>query len=301
MAVSGDVGFHANARPKHATIRKILGSSAGLIAAALPAALWAQATPQIPTREEIQRPAIPPAAQASEQIVAIDDGIERAPCPLANPEFAHIRFTLRTVEFSSVEGIDNGLLLPSWSDRVGQELPISTVCEIRDRAATILRSKGYLAAVRVPPQTIGDGIVRLDILSARMARVEVRGDAGANEKLLQRYLSRLDDAPVFNISDAERYLLLARDIPGMDARLTLRPGAVPGEVVGEVTVTRTPVTFDFNAQNLGSRDVGRWGGNARALRRPDRHGRSHHGQLLCDPRFRRAEGRASLARVPRRR
>src|SRR3546814_5836839 len=61
------------------------------------------------------------------------------------------------------------------------------------------------------------------------------------EKLLQRYLSRLDDAPVFNIADAERYLLLARDIPGMDARLTLRPGAVSGEVVGEVTVSRTPI------------------------------------------------------------
>src|SRR3546814_4998581 len=184
------------------------------------------------------------------QIVAIDDGIEPAPCPLANPEFANVRFTLRGVQFSRVEGIDNGLLALSWSDRVGQELPISAVCEIRDRAATILRSQGYLAAVRVPPQTIGDGIVRLDILSARMARIEVRGDAGANERLLQRYLSRLDDAPVFNIAAAERYLLLARDIPGMDARLTLRPGAVPGEVVGEVTVTRTPVIFDFNAQNL---------------------------------------------------
>ena len=264
MAVAGDMGVHAAARSRHADIRRILAGSAGLIAAVLPAALWAQATPQIPTREEIQRPTLPPAAQPGEQIVAIDDGIERAPCPLANPEFANVRFTLRAVEFSTVEGIDNGLLAPSWAGRVGQDLPISAICEIRDRAATILRSQGYLAAVRVPPQTIGDGIVRLDILSARMTRIEVRGDAGANEKLLQRYLSRLDDAPVFNIADAERYLLLARDIPGMDARLTLRPGAVPGEVVGEVTVTRTPVIFDFNAQNFGSRDVGRWGGNARA-------------------------------------
>ncbi|QCB55566.1 ShlB/FhaC/HecB family hemolysin secretion/activation protein [Sphingopyxis sp. PAMC25046] len=264
MAVSGDMGFHGAARSRHAAIRRLLAGSAGLIAAALPAPLWAQATPQIPTREEIQRPALPPAAQPGEQIVAIDDGIERAPCPLASPEFANIRFTLRGVEFSRVEGIDNSLLAPSWSDRVGQELSIAAVCEIRDRAATILRSQGYLAAVRVPPQTIGDGIVRLDILSARMTRIEVRGDAGANEGLLQRYLARLDDAPVFNIADAERYLLLARDIPGMDARLTLRPGAVAGEVIGEVTVTRTPVTFDFNAQNMGSRDVGRWGGNARA-------------------------------------
>src|SRR3546814_9849303 len=56
-----------------------------------------------------------------------------------------------------------------------------------------------------------------------ICRVEVRGDAGANEDLLQRYLARLDDGTIFNIRDAERYLLLARDIPGMDARLTLRP------------------------------------------------------------------------------
>ncbi len=264
MSVSGDLGTIAIARPKRAAIRRALAGSAGLIAAALPVAALAQATPQIPTREEIQRPTIAPAAPPSEQVVAVDDGIEHAPCPLASPEFANIRFTLRAVEFSSVEGIDNAILAPSWSDRVGQELPISAVCDIRDRAATILRGQGYLAAVRVPAQTIGDGVVKLDILSARMARIEVRGDAGSNEKLLQRYLSRLDDQPVFNIVDAERYLLLARDIPGMDARLTLRPGAVPGEVVGEVTVARTPFSFDFNAQNFGSRDVGRWGGIARA-------------------------------------
>lgn len=264
MTVSGDFGIYTIARPKRAAIRGALICSAALIVAAQPTAVWAQATPQIPTREEIQRPTNTPVVRPNEQVVAVDDGIERAPCPLANPEFANIRFTLNRVEFSSVEGIDAATLTPSWSDRVGQELPISAVCDIRDRAATMLRAKGYLAAVRVPPQTIGDGVVKLDILAARMSRIEVRGDAGANEKLLQRYLSRLDDQPVFNIVDAERYLLLARDIPGMDARLTLRPGAVAGEVVGEVIVTRTPFTFDFSAQNFGSRDVGRWGGIARA-------------------------------------
>lgn len=238
--------------------------SAGLIAAALPFAAQAQQTPQIPTREQIQQPTLAPAAPPSERIVTADDSIERAPCPLANPEFAHVRIVLRGVQFSAVEGIDPALLDPSWTDRVGQDVPISAVCDIRDRAATILRSKGYLAAVRVPPQTIGDGIVRLDILAARMTRIEVRGDAGSNEGLLQRYLSRLDDQPVFNINEAERYLLLARDIPGMDARLTLRPGDAPGEVVGEVTVARTPVMLDVNVQNFGTRDVGRWSGVARA-------------------------------------
>ncbi len=233
---TGDLRHIEGFRPKRPMLRAALRCSAGLIAAALPTVALGQATPQIPTREEIQQPTLAPVTAPNERVVSADDSIERAPCPLANPEFANVRFILRGVEFSSVEGIDAAMLAPSWSDRVGQDLPISAVCDIRDRAATILRSKGYLAAVRVPPQTIGDGVVQLDILAARMTRIEVRGEAGANERLLQRYLSRLDDEPVFNIVDAERYLLLARDIPGLDARLTLRPGGAPGEVVGEVTV-----------------------------------------------------------------
>jgi hemolysin activation/secretion protein len=302
MAVSGDEEAYRIFGLRGAAIRNTLAVSAGLIAAALPVGALAQATPQIPTREEIQRPPLAPAAQPGERILAVDDAIERAPCPLADPQFSHIRFTLRAVDFSSVEGIDPAMLRPSWSDRAGQELPIAAVCDIRDRAATMLRAKGYLAAARVPAQTIDDGVVRLDILAARMTRVEVRGDAGANERLLQRYLSRLDDAPVFNIADAERYLLLARDIPGMDARLTLRPGEVPGEVIGEVTVMRTPLTFDFNVQNLGSRDVGRWGANARARIA----GLTGMGDLTTlsfysTPRFRRAEGRAGRTRDARRR
>src|SRR3546814_11793824 len=114
-----------------------------------------------------------------------------------------------------------------------------------------------------------------------MSRVEVRGDAGANEDLLQRYLARLDDGTIFNIRDAERYLLLARDIPGMDARLTLRPGGEPGEVVGEVLVTRTPVIFDANIQNFGSKDVGRWGGIARARFAGLKIGRASCRERVC--------------------
>lgn len=255
------IGFAARART---AMHRTLACSAGLAALSISFAAQAQIAPSVPTREEIQRPNLPPATPPGEQVVTADDNIERAPCPLANPEFANVRVTVRDVQFSQVEGIDTAMLGASWRDKVGQDLPIAVVCDIRDRAATILRAKGYLAAVRVPPQTIGaDGIVRLDILSARMTRIEVRGDAGANEGLLQRYLSRLDDQPVFNIVDAERYLLLARDIPGMDARLTLRPGMAPGEVIGEVTVNRTPILLDANIQNFGSKDVGRWGGVAR--------------------------------------
>lgn len=230
-------------------------AGAMLLISALPAAAQ--------TREEILRETDRPLSQAPTTTIETDDGIERAPCPLANPEFSGVRFTLQAVDFSNLGPIDPALLESAWRGRVGSEIPVSDICDIRDRAATILRREGYLAAVRVPVQTIENGRVQLDILAARLVGIQVRGGAGANEAQLERYLAKLEGQPLFNAYDAERYLLLAGGIPGISARLTLRPGGAPGEVVGEVTVDRTPAYFDTNIQNFGSNSVGRWGGIAR--------------------------------------
>ena len=236
----------------------------GAAIAALGLPSTAAALQAAPTREEILRPAPPAPPPSTESAITADDEIERAPCPLANPEFASIRFTLTRVEFSGGGPIDPAMLDASWRGLVGTEVPVSAICDIRDRAATMLRGKGYLAAIRVPEQTIEGGVVKLDILAARLSRVQVRGDAGANEGLLARYLAKLEDQPVFNLVEAERALLLAREIPGLDARLTLRPSTVAGEVIGEVIVRRTPILIDFNAQNYGTKDVGPLGLVSRA-------------------------------------
>ena len=221
--------------------------------------------PQVlpPTREEVTRPADTP--QVSAPRLEVEGGIERAPCALDSPEFQNIRFTLRGAEFEGLQGLAPADLTPAYESLVGTEQPISSVCEIRDRAATILRNAGYIAAVEVPEQRIADGVVRFRVLMARLTQVRVRGNATGAERTIAGYLNQLTRQPVFNRFDAERYLLLASDLPGYTVRLTLRPaGTAPGEVLGDVTVQRTPAYADFNVQNGGSRELGRWGAIARA-------------------------------------
>ncbi|WP_230206858.1 ShlB/FhaC/HecB family hemolysin secretion/activation protein [Novosphingobium sp. Gsoil 351] len=228
----------------------------------------AQAAPSVspPTREEIERGVREGTLEQQRAAVSIDAAeVERAPCPLASPDFGGIHLKVEAVDFTGTEKIPEVDLSQSYHPYLGTDQPVSVICEIRDRAATQLRAAGYLAAVQVPPQTIESGRVKLDILLARMSKVQVKGDAGASEKLLVRYISKLTQDEVFNTRRAERYLLLARDIPGLDVRLALRPvEGSPGEVVGEVTVRRNPVYADFTVQNLGSKSVGRWSGLARA-------------------------------------
>ncbi|WP_417613726.1 ShlB/FhaC/HecB family hemolysin secretion/activation protein [Parasphingorhabdus sp.] len=243
-----------------------LAGSAMLCLSSLPA--FGQSSLAVPTREEIQRGVIEEALKGQSQPLSFEGDVERSACPLAGPEFSDVRFTLRSVDFAGLIAADPASLTPSYAQYVGQEVPVAVVCDIRDRAATILRNAGYLAAVQVPPQTIEQGNIRFDVLMAKMTAVQVRGDAGPSEGLLQKYIEKLAAQPVFNIKTADRYLLLARDIPGLDVRLALRPvsaasGGKPGEVVGEFNVIRTPVYADVNIQNFGSEAVGRFGGLAR--------------------------------------
>lgn len=230
------------------------------LALTLPAAAFAQAQPPAPpTREDLTvgRDETPDRASR----LSVEGDIERGPCPLADPAFANTRVTFSAVEFTGLPGVPASVLEPAWRDLAGQDMPVAALCDVRDRAASILRGLGYLAAVQVPPQRIdAGGTVRMDVLAARLVEVQLRGDAGNSERLIAAHLAKLTSQDWFNTREAERHLLLLQDLPGFDVRLVLRSaGRQPGEVVGDVVITRRPFDLVVGAQNLGSRATGREG------------------------------------------
>jgi hemolysin activation/secretion protein len=217
-----------------------------------------QITP--PNRSDL----IPPEQRRDDRSVTltVDGDFERAPCALDRPEFADIRFTVGGVQFNGLERVPGLSLDAAWADYRGRELPVSVLCDIRSEANAILRRQGYLATVEIPEQSLSDGIPDFNVVFGKLTAVRVRGDAGPSEKIVAGYLEKLTQADVFNTNTAERYLLLADDLPGMDVRLSLRPaaGGAPGDLVGEVAVLRTRGLIDLNVQNFGSEALGRFGG-----------------------------------------
>lgn len=229
----------------------------------LPLTASAQVVSGVPTRDELQ--GITQAPPETPPQLSISGGIERSPCPLSDPKFANITVTISAVDFHGLKELSPADLAAAWQPLAGKPQPVSAICEIRDAAATILRNKGYLAAVEVPTQRIENGEVRLEVLYARITAIRARGETRGAEGKLRDYLGRLTQDEVFNRYRAERYLLLARDLPGYNVQLTLKPaGTVPGDLIGEVTVLRRPYVIDFTAQNLAAVATGRWGGQLRA-------------------------------------
>ena len=244
----------------------LTGTALLLVMAAAPAAAQTAISPA-PTREEVLRNEIDKQLREGSEAIDASAAFERAPCPLADPKFADIRLTLSSVQFTGTDGVEAGLLDPSWRSLAGQNIPVAAICDIRDRAAQILREEGYVASVQVPVQTIESGTVRFDVVVARLTSFVVRGDTGNSGPMVERYLAPLREAPVFDTHEAERALLLARRIPGMDVRMTLARAngadARPGDLVGVIDVVHQRFEADVAVQNYGSSEVGRWGGQAR--------------------------------------
>ena len=242
-------------------------TSAGIALALLlmlaPGAALAQDTPPVPaapTREELDLDRSLGAPAKPSQLT-VDGGVERGSCALADPAMVGVKVTFAKVTFANLPDLPASELDSAWSEFAGREVSIATLCEVRDRAATVLRRAGYLAAVQVPPQRIENGgDVRMDVLAAKLVNVQVRGKPGNAERQIAAHLRQLTKQPWFNVHAAERQLLLLRDLPGFDVRMTLRPANTgPGEVIGDVVVRRRPVELIVGVQNLSARSTGREG------------------------------------------
>lgn len=239
---------------------------AATIAALLPAQGLAQNAPVAPpTRDELLGQTAQPELRQGPTLT-IDGQMERTPCALDNPDFSDIRVTLSEVNFTGAEAASDVDLGSSYSSYIGRELPISVLCDIRAQATSQLSEAGYLAAVEIPEQRLEGGSAEFRVVLGRLTALRVRGDAGPSERLLAGYLQPLVGQDVFNTHNAERYLLLADDIPGLDVRLSLRAAAngAPGDLIGEVAVLRRSAVVDMNIQNYGSSALGRFGGLLRA-------------------------------------
>lgn len=220
----------------------------------------AQAAPPVPSREEVN-PTVPD-DQRDQSRAKVEEGgaFQPGPCPLAQSD---VRAAIREVRFTAPGGgplAPELLQLLAGINASGQDEPIRVVCELRDTANARLRVSRYVASVQIPPQRIDDGVLRLEVVSGHIVEVRVRGDAGPYEDILKGRIEALKALNPLNAGDAERILLMADDLPGLNVKLGLSPstsGGKPGDLVGDLTVDYQRFALVGNVQNYNGRQLGR--------------------------------------------
>lgn len=121
------------------------------------------------------------------------------------------------------------------------------------------REAGYGAVVvGVPPQTVSDGRVRLEVVEGHLAQTLVTGNKAFSRENVLRSLPALRTGETPRLDRLDRELLMANDNPAKSARVVFQPGAQRGDVEALVVVDEQPPRrWQVTLDNTGTPGTGR--------------------------------------------
>lgn len=164
---------------------------------------------------------------------------------------------LEKITFYGNTAFDEAKLMAAAGKVVGNEFDLAGLQKIADRIAEYYRRHGYLfARVVLPPQTIGTGRVKMEIIEGRYGELRTSGDA-KTAAAAQKWLLPLGEGNVIRQEELERSTLLLSDLPGVLTQPVMRPGLRVGTGDLDVAVkSQDKYNFNVGLDNHGSRYTG---------------------------------------------
>jgi hemolysin activation/secretion protein len=151
---------------------------------------------------------------------------------------------------------------------VGKRITPRQLCDIRDQLALRIFRRGVLARVIIPPQTIAGGVVKFRVIAAKIVSVRFDGDdIGPVQGEVEAFLNHLRNQSSFNLDQAQKWLLLVNDLPGVLAVARIVHSTAPGAPAEGldlvVTLRRVPLDESGMVSNTNAQTLGPWTGLAR--------------------------------------
>lgn len=163
--------------------------------------------------------------------------------------------------------VDGATLIPAQelvallADLVGQQLSLAQLDDAAQRLVRRYREGGWFVRAYLPQQDVSEGRIRIQVVEGRFGGV-VRepGESRADADFVGRVVAnRLVEGAPLSAADLERGLLLANDLPGIDATGVLEPGTTAGSTQLRLRVRdEARVRGDVGLSNSGVKSTGTW-------------------------------------------
>jgi len=142
----------------------------------------------------------------------------------------------------------------------GGELTLSELRAMAAKIANLYHRNGYFVAqAYLPAQDIKDGLVTIAVLEGRYGKITLNNSNILSDHVANNLLGGLNSGDTITIAPLERRLLLLSDLPGLEVKSTLVPGASVGAsdlIVGVAPGQR--ITGEIDADNAGNRYTGEY-------------------------------------------
>lgn len=142
----------------------------------------------------------------------------------------------------------------------GSELTLPELRSMATKIADHYHKNGYFVAqAYLPAQDILNGVVTMTVVEGHYGKITLNNQTSLSDHLANSILAGLETGDTISIAPLESRLLLLADLPGVEVKSTLVPGATTG--ASDLIVSITPgqrVTGEVDADNAGNRYTGEY-------------------------------------------
>lgn len=142
-----------------------------------------------------------------------------------------------------------------------KSLDIAAMRMLQAEVTKFVRDRGYTVCQAViPPQEVAKGELEVKIYIARYDKVErVSNTTDVADRVLDKYVEQIKPGELIRDIRLEKTLNRLNDLPGVQARATLKPGSKMGTTSLDIEVERRPVWNNYVFfDNAGSKSTGRY-------------------------------------------
>lgn len=176
------------------------------------------------------------------------------------PQSESVRIVVQKLIVAGAQAYSEAELLALTGFRPGSEMTLS---ELRGMAAKITdfyhRNGYFVAQAYLPAQDIKDGVVAITVIEGRYGKITLHNETNLSDGLANNLLGGLNPGDPVKSAPLENRLLLLSDLPGVNVKSTLVPGASVG--ASDLIVDLTPgarVSGEVDADNAGNRYTGEY-------------------------------------------
>jgi hemolysin activation/secretion protein len=200
-----------------------------------------------------QIPPAPMPQKAAPKVVLAPTATAAAPVDATG-----VKIVVKRLNVSGSKAYSEAELLAVTGFAAGSELSLADLRAMAAKIAAFYHRNGYfLAQAFLPAQDIKDGAVTIAVLDGRYGTVTLRNGSGVSDDVANRMLGGLNSGDMVAVEPLENRLLLLSDLPGVQVKSTLVPGASVG--ASDLIVELTPgqrVSGSVDADNAGNRYTG---------------------------------------------
>lgn len=181
---------------------------------------------------------------------------EPAAGPIANAE--KIRFKLTRVIIEGNTAIPSSELEKIVQPSLNKMISLADLQELAHAVTVKYRESGYILSQAIlPPQTIQNGVVRMQVVEGFINQITISGNPGLAKITLENYSQPIKQSHPLKIKVLEKQMLLMDDLPGITEQAVITPSKnTPGGADLTLLTTRKSIDGYASYDNYGTRYLG---------------------------------------------